>query len=517
MLTRLARFALWIPSVLAWGFLTLVGVRHFLFPLELGYGESLLLQESTRAATGQAFYAAPSLHYIPLAYMPGAMLLVAPLVRWFGPQLWEGRLVTGVPAFLLAALIVLAIRRATKNWSLAAAGGALWLMGQGMSGIDYVHFRPDPLMLLLTFLAMAALRFGTGNRSAVAAAALVAAGFFTKQQALLIGAAALPHLALNDRRRFVVYAVALVAFCGGGFLLLSWWLGPWFRFYVFDVPRHWTHPSVARVGIYLLHTLLGHLELLTLPAMVWTFQPHRPWRDPDGLWLWVAFGGIATGLLATLDPYAARHTLLPTIACLALAGPIAIDRVTRQLQETPAPWIARAAPAAACLLLIAQFYRERFQFQRHVPPRVAASDARALIERIWALPGPVLMPGHGYYAYVAGKGTSLSILALDDVVRSRGNPLLARDPGYMDRMFDALRHGPGRPTIILSSPLEKAGDVARPLWASLLGPYRRAPELETLTAGLEGAFPAGEPCYLYVPVDSAAAAVPAGASRRTAR
>jgi hypothetical protein len=386
-------------------------------------------------------------------------------------------------------------------------------MGQGMCGIDYVHFRPDPLMLLLAFLGMAALRYGSGPGSAVAAAGLVAAGFFTKQQALLIGLAALPHLAIHDRRRLVPYLVGLVAFCGGGFLLLSAWLGPWFRFYVYDVPKHWVSLSAARVSVYVLHTLLGHLELLTLPVLAWMVQPRRPWRDPDGLWLWVGFGGISTGLLSTLDPYAARHTLLPTVAGLALVGPIAIHRVMRQLADMPVPWMARAAPAAACLLLLAQFYRERFHFPGLVPPRVAAEDAKNLIERIRAIEGPVLMPGHGYYAYAAGKGTALSVLALDDIVRSRGNPLLARDPGYLDRMFDALRHGPGRPTIVLSSPLDQCGDGARPLWASLAGPYRPAPELGDLTAGLQGAFPAGEPRYLYVPVDSTAAGA-GGRSRR---
>src|SRR5207244_3153663 len=79
----------------------------------------------------------------------------------------------------------------------------------------------------------------------------------------------------------------------------------------------------------------------------------------------------------------------------------------------------------------------------------------------------VLVPYHGFYSWSAGKGTSLHIISLDDLLRARGNHLVANDPHFFDRLFAPLREGNHRPVIITDVPLTKSG----PLWTALDSSY----------------------------------------------
>jgi hypothetical protein len=500
MLTRIARIVLWIPSALVLVGFAILEVRRLPYPLEFGYGEGLLLHEATRAGSGLPIYTAPSLQNLPLAYMPGAMLVAAPLTRWFGPQFWEGRLLPLISTVVLVWLIAYAVRCATSSWTLGVAGAALFLMGQGTSGIAYDEVRPDLPMLAFVFGGIAILRFRGGHGAAVAAAALIALGFFIKQHALFFGAAMLPHLFLNDRRRLVSFGIALLVFCLGGYLLLSMWMGPWFSFYVYEVPSHWSSFNPGRVLHYARRVLRYQLAPLSLPTCLTLVPPGRPWAGPDGIWLWATAGGIGTGLLATLDPFAASHVLIPTIAVLALIGPISLHRVAAQLGLI-FPAAARSMPAVACLALMLAFACMRFPIRTLIPEPLSRAQLAGFYQRLGALPGQVLMPFHGSYAPKVGKGTSLSVLALDDVIRSRGNSLLARDPGYIERMFDSLRRGPGRPTVVLDLPLAECGEQSEPLWASLAASYRLAGELPSPADGLERHFGKSVPRFVYLPVE----------------
>jgi hypothetical protein len=106
------------------------------------------------------------------------------------------------------------------------------------------------------------------------------------------------------------------------------------------------------------------------------------------------------------------------------------------------------------------------------------------------------VPYHGFYDWSAGKGTSLHIIALDDILRARGNRLLKRDPAFFDRMFEPLRTGPQRPAIVTDVELERSGH----LWASLAPFYRLEGELGWITEELRpitgNRF---SPTYIYVP------------------
>jgi hypothetical protein len=93
-------------------------------------------------------------------------------------------------------------------------------------------------------------------------------------------------------------------------------------------------------------------------------------------------------------------------------------------------------------------------------------------------------------------------IALDGLIRARANSLFRRDPQFLDRLFDPLRHGSDRPTLITDSDLEQSQGAARRLWISLAAAYR----LDEKPAGNWGSLEPvsgirGAPALVYVPND----------------
>jgi hypothetical protein len=504
---RLARIGVGTLGALSIAAFVALSLVRLFCPIELGNGEGMMLDNAIRVARGQPLYVAPSLDFIPFVYMPMFSYLMAPLVKIFGPELWEGRLVDllGVAGFVIVLMVI--VRRETRSWALALAGAGLFLMGHGLTRGGYDVVRPDPLMLMLAFAGLAVLRFTTTARGAVVAALIAALGFFDKQHGILFGLAAIPWLALQDRRRFLPYTATFLGASIGGYALLALWLGPWFPFYTWDVPSHWSQFSRGRVFQYFGDVLLGKLGPLVIPSALAFGVGGDEGRRPESLWAWAAAAGIGTGLMATLDPYAYYHTLMPTIAAFCVLGPIALDRLARRL-DGGAP--ARAA-AAACVMLALQFLPLLYPMRTLIPRPGAAATRREFVAKLRSLPGRVLMPYHGFYLTVAGKSMGMSVLPLDDVVRAKGNRLLRRDPQYFERLFDALRHGPGRPLIVNDSVFAKTGDASTSMWATLDQSYRRAGDLGDLIERLRPlAGSRNAPTWIYAPVDSAAAAAPSG-------
>jgi hypothetical protein len=470
-------------------------------PAELDYIEGVMMDHVSRLAHGQPIYVAPSLSFVALAYMPGIAWASSWLARVFGPALWEPRLILFGATLALAALIGFIVRRETRSAVYAIAATGLYLMGFGLAGGGhYIVSRPDSLMLLTVFAGLALLRFTDGALGAFAAGLLLALAFFIKQHATWFGAAALIHLAFNQRHRLPAYALAWIGGCVGGFVWLSHLLGPWFSYYVWDVPAHWSELSPLRIQHYIGLGLFGMLGPLTVASLLTLAQPFRPWRGPAALWTWAALGAIGTGLMATLDPSAWHHVFMPSMVALSVLGPISCWRLVTQL-SSPEPRTAPRAHGIAFLLLSLQFIPLIYGIHLELPHRGAVEARDRFLAWLHEQPGPVIVVDHGFYSARAGKPATLQIIAIGDLERSHHNRLVRRDPHALERLFDPLRAGPNRPVLVTDSPLAKEG----PLWASLAPAYRLADTLGSWTAALGGLHGhTGAPQYVYVPVEAAA-------------
>lgn len=467
MIRLLARVLLGGMALVGLGTFVGLAIQRVPYPLELDCIEGVMMDHVTRLAHGQPIFVEPSLEFIPLAYMPGFAALSSLVTRAAGdPGLWQPRTVSFVASLLLMLLIAVIVHRETRRplFGLAAAG--LFAMGFGVAGGSYDLARPDSLMLLLAFTGLATLRRTRGPAGAAAAAMIMSLAFFTKQHAALLILGAAAHLAFQDRRRLPVFALAALAGCGGGYLLLTAWLGEWFRVFTWSIPRGWSEVDRGRILYYFADGLFGAAAPLSVALLLsLAFRPWT-WAGQRGLWGWTALAAVGTGLMATLDANAYRHLFMPTLLACCVAAPIAVHALIGRLQQGE-PGLLDAEVVGMLLLAVAHlplFYPAHLQL-----PHPRAMEAHyELLARMRTMPGQVLMPYHGWYAQNSGHATSLQIIALDDIERSRGNELLRRDPEFLARMFAPLREGPGRPWIITDRPLRESGD----LWAAIEPGYR---------------------------------------------
>lgn len=499
MISFVLRLVLWLLSGASALLFAALSVQRLFYPLELDCIEGVMMDHVVRLAHGQPIYVAPSLSFIPLAYMPLFPALASLPARMIGPALWEPRLISLLAVIGIVVLIFRIVRAETESATLAAGGAALYLMGFGMSGGCYDVARPDSLMLFLALAGLAVLRFNAGQGGAAGSALLLSLALFTKQHAALFVVAAIVHLAINERHRLLVFVLWLAVGCGIGITALSYWLGPWFRFYTLDLPAHWSQLSLTRLLDYLGQRLFGRLGLLAGASVLSLALPLRPWRGRDGLWTWVGLGGLATGLLATLDPGAYRHVQMPTMLVFAVLGPISLHRIAAEMTATRAAQI-RTAMGVMCGALALQFLPLLYPAHEFLPHPRAAEARAAFVAELQRLPGGVLVPYHGFYSSLAGKSTSLHIIPLDDLIRSRGSALARDNPTYLEGMFQPLREGPNRPAIVTDVPLAQSG----PLWASLDSAYVLSKELgpfsETLRPVTGNRFTSR---FIYVPKPSA--------------
>jgi hypothetical protein len=511
------RMAVWIASAAAIAVFVVLGVRRVFYPLELDYIEGVMMDHVVRLAHGQPIYVVPTIEFVPLAYMPGFATLASLLARAFGPAFWEPRLVSFVAMCTSASLAAWIVWRETREWTVAAGACGILIAAFGITGGHFDVGRPDSLMLCLALAGLTTLRFTRGVVGAVVAALLLTLSFFTKQHGVWFAIAALFHVATNDRRRLWAFAPVLAVGCVGGYFALSAWLGPWFGFFTWEIPSHWSSIDKVRILNYVGRGLFGSLGVLSSATLLSLALPERPWRGPRGLWWWAGLGAFATGMMATLDPDAFRHVLNPTVVTLAVLGPLALALVSGAVCGGVSEDSRARRDVVLCALLLVQFLPLAYSVRDERPHPRAREALTELHRRMREYPGPVVMIYHGFYAWQAGKATAFQQIALDDIVRARGNRLLRDDPGFMDRLFAPLVDGTLRPMIITDVALELSGMESNPWWRKVAPRYRLAGELGWISSALK---PVNgnqwTPKYVYLPIDSVAAGVRAGVAARGA-
>ncbi|NOT32651.1 MAG: hypothetical protein HOP12_00600 [Candidatus Eisenbacteria bacterium] len=482
-LERLFRVLVWALALVAAASFLFLAAHRVPYPLELDYIEGALLDHVARLAAGQSIFVEPSMNFITLAYMPGYTALCALVAQVTGVEFWVPRAISLLSMLLLALLVVRVIRRETGDTTLGVAGAGLLLAAYGVTGGHYDVGRADSLMLLLAFGGLAMLRLTNGMTGAIGAGLLLTAAFFTKQHAVWFVIAALMHLLVSDRMRLWPFLAVVLLGCGGGYFVLSAWLGPWFQFFTWEVPSHWSTVSHVRILNYLGRGMVGTFGVLTTGVLASLALPDRPWRGPSGLWYWAGLGGLATGLMATLDPDAFRHVLNPSVVALSILGPLALHSTLHHVATWPGQRRG-SRPALLWVLLALQFLPLYYSARGHLPRSDAQQTRTDFIEKIRGYPGRVLMLYHGSYTRIAGKGTTFQQIALDDIIRARGNRLLRDDPTFMDRVFAPMMAGSDRPVIITDVRLDHSGIESRAYWQRIAPSYVLVDSLRQLGARL---------------------------------
>jgi len=499
---RLLGVLVWLFSVYAIGAYVWLALQRCVYPVEVDFIEGVMFDHVARLAHGRPIYVEPSLHYIPLAYMPLFTAASALVMKLGGSGFLVMRSVSFACSLVLMGLLSFIVLRETRRPTFAAAAAGIYAMAFSLTGACYDVGRPDSMMLMLSFGGLALLRFSRGRAGAIGAAALLTLGFFTKQHSVLFSFGALAYLFFHERRRLVPFAATIVTGCAGGYGLLTAWLGDWFRVFTWSIPAGWSEISPKRIEHYLGRGLFGALACSSAPALLSLAAPEAPEHRGRALWYWTGLAGVGTGLLATLDRNAYLHVFTPTVVALAVLGPLALDRLLRHFEELrPARAVAGLTAVA---LLAGQFVPLVYGLAPH-RPRPRAEQAHAdLIARLRALPNGALVPYHSWYAHEAGGRGSLQFIALDDIERSRNNDILRRDPRFLERMFEPLAAGPNRPAIVTDVPLHHSG----PQWRRIEPAYQVADSFPSTFSDAMRPLTGNQHSltYVYLPVEPRAVA-----------
>ncbi len=415
-----------------------IAVARMRYPYELEWMEGGVLDHVRRVVHGHGVYSRPSLSFTPYLYTPLYYYVAAVPAKLFGVSFSSLRLVSFLASLGAFGCVGLLVHRETRDPFASVVAGCILAACFRRGGAWFDLARIDSLFLALTLAGLLLVRRARSRPAAVLAALVMAAAFFTKQEALLPAVAAVPFLWRARRTLAGWYAGVLAVAVGGVSVVFEAVSHGWFSFYVFQLPaRHeivgrewwafWTEDLLAPLAVA---TLVGALGL-------WWASTHHD-VDDDGVrvvWFW---GPVTAALV--LAAYTGRlhsggydNVLLPLFAALALTCGLGIHAArTRRLPGLRA-WTA----TAVLLLLVAQLATLTYDPTKQIPSSRDRAEGAALVARLRALPGRVYLPGHGAYLELAGKPGVVQSAAFEDVLRAKLGST-SRDLGRA--LHDAIAH-----------------------------------------------------------------------------
>jgi hypothetical protein len=414
-LQRAAEGALVAAALWFIGSYVVVALARIGYPYSLEWMEGGSLEHVARVLRGEPLYVPPSLEFTPYIYAPLYYYVAAPVAKLFGLRLVSLRLVSFAASLGAMALIAaLAYRRARSRLGALVAAGLFAALFQ-RAGAFFDLARVDSLALFLALLAVWTLV--TSERRDVAAGALLAAAFFTKQSALLMAAPIVAARAwsLRGPRRLQCIGV-FVALAAAGVAALHLRSQGWSTYYMFRLPA--SHPWVSDPWIgYWRHDLVAAVPVAMLALVLAAARAPGLGALPP-VELGAVLGGLVESWSAHAHSGAFSNVLMPVYACLAWQtaallgwlrerGPATADAKLHPVRAL-APW--------ACLAQLALLW---FAPWRQVPTAADSRAGAALVAKLAAAPGAVLVPFRPDLARLAGKATAAHQMALADVMRGR--------------------------------------------------------------------------------------------------
>jgi len=423
--------AAWFVALLLYVF-----ARRFVYPYDLEWMEGGMIAHALRLANGQPIYAPPSVDFIPYLYTPGYPVVLFLLGKIFGLGYKLARFVSIASFLAVAVLGYVYARREGGSRAAAACGIAIMFAAFVPTGTFYDLARPDSLFMALVTTG---LLVGWWKRKSygggVAAALLMVAAFYVKQTTapfmIVLGLA----LLLAAPRVAVVYGLTL-AVVGLPMLWLSNRASDgWFWTYTSVLHRkHDFFPARAFLGTP------GRLALILGPAILLV-----PWalarrRTPGLVYAtFMALAGIGAACTSFGTQWAFTNAFMPGVMLPAIAIGVAAGRLLDDTREAP----PRLRPAAVYLLLALSlltapggllpvagrmipksWHPEALMQPTGYDPRIFIPTARdrsagdALLARLRATDGEVLIPFHPFYAHLAGKTTYLHRMGVMDIWRA---------------------------------------------------------------------------------------------------
>jgi len=440
------------------------------YPLDLEWMEGGTLVHALRIAQGKGIYVAPSVDFIPFLYTPLYPALLALLSFVFPLGYLLGRVVSILAFAAALALLVLAGRGEGQDrrgrWLallVGVAGAGIVAASHVFAGGFYDLVRSDSLLLALEACALLLALRGRGWRSAVAAGIVIALAFFAKQTATIVGIGLGVGLLVASWRRGLVYGAAAAATLGAGTGLLLATSRGWFWTYVFKL--HQSHAfrkeAITDIAWPFTQQYLWPLFLVLLLATVGLALSRKLHRSDAILWATALAGEIAA-LVGFGTQWAHSNAFIPAAYFPAFAAAVLVARLALVALERQ-KWGGVAVAMLALVLLGAQslhtatptpvrgrgvrwpiflgWPRPAWRFLPALASVVPSARDRAaagrLLAELRALPGPLFIPFHPYYAVLVGKQPYVHRMSVHDIAAALGRTK-GLDEAIAEQRFAAI-------------------------------------------------------------------------------
>jgi len=394
-------------------------------PFELEWIEGGMVDQVRRILAGHELYGPPSTTFTPYIYTP-LYSYVAAGVSWLaGAGYAPLRLVSLLSSLAAMATVGWWVTKETgERWAgLVAAGFLAACFRVGGSWFDLA--RVDSLFLALVLGGLCMARFAPSRRRAAIAAAVMVLAVFTKQEAFLPALAPLPFLWRRDRSWAAAYAGTLAIGLVAGAVALQTSSHGWFLYYVIEVPL--AHELINRE---VLRFWTGDMLRLAPAVAVGAAGLLLAWRagsqsagdraPSDRVWFLVpaCVAMVGAAWSGRVHSGGFDNVLLPALAITAVMLGIGLAWLLKagphdRARAASSPWLA----GVATLAVLGQFALVAYNPARELPHHSDAARARQLEAVLRQLPGPVYLPGHGWYLARAGRPTGAQSAAMADVLR----------------------------------------------------------------------------------------------------
>lgn len=405
-----------------------IALHRLGYPYELDWMEGGSVELAARVLNGHSLYSAPSVAYVGWTYPPLYYWLVAGVGKIVGIGFLPLRLVSFLASLAAMATLGLIVARETGNRVAGLAAAGLFAATYRISGAWFDTGRVDSLFVALTLVALAYGRYAKTAKAGVALGVLGFLAFFTKQSALIAVAPAIGVLAITRPRAGVPAIATLAALVAGSTLILQAATKDWYGYYIYGELVHQGVAQTLWVGFW--RDDVWHQQwpvvLLIAAGAVALATTAREKLKTYVYWAAAAAGLIGAAWVSRLHNGGYANVLMPAYAAVALLaglayGALATTEATTQAttQPTPQPPARRLAlHLAAAAAVAAQLALLAYPIAKQIPTAQDRTAGRELMARLRALPGPVIVLRHPWYATLAGKGTFAQEEAIGDVTRS---------------------------------------------------------------------------------------------------
>jgi hypothetical protein len=403
----------------------LTALARLAYPYELRIMEGGMVDHVLHILAGESLYGPPTLHFVPYAYPPLYYYLAAVIAKLLGVGFFPLRLVSFFASLGIMALIYRFVHRETADRSWALVAVSLFAATYQLSDAWFDLARIDSLYFLFVLLFAYLIRFHPGRIAYAGAALVLFLAVLTKQSALMIALPLMVYAVFFEKRGWPWLLGTSTLLIGGGTLLLNALHHGWYNYYIFDLTgERWLEKLVKlRIIGFWTEDMLKPLATAVFLFLAFLISELKPEKKKK-LFYYIAFAGgmIGTSWFSRLEYGAVGNALIPAHAMLAIGFGLALAKFW------PGASVAKTEKVPLRNVILFGLALFQFALLAYNPLLLVptAADRKAgdvLIKTLAGFPGDIMVPGHGFLPYLAGKAGTADDVAVKNLTRIDRGPV----------------------------------------------------------------------------------------------